>query len=292
MSITVTVPAADRSVDAFDLVYVRGSGVAFHYRGKTGVNHSPIGDATVYDWVEHSLRGDSDLLAFDSINVWALVMATLQVAALMLLTFEAPGPLDENRIIRYISDNIASHQGYGGVMLVSFAGSYMLLAIVSLPAWLVYTTFALVGGASFGGAGVVLFHGAFEMQHIACAACFITCALLLHIVVIYSGPFRLRHTVRDAVLIAFTLAAALVFGGVLIANHIRVDDSQSAEDPADVLQSRDPRLREWLWTSGVCEYVLYINMCLLNALVGQRVLEHTAWSVFNALPVCAARSYS
>ncbi len=109
----------------------------------------------------------------------------------------------------------------------------------------------------------------------------------LHLLVIYSGPWRLRHTARDAVLVLLTSASAVVFGGMLFVNRLRV---QASSDHAEPLASRDPRLRTWLWTSGVCECVLYLNMCALNALISQRVLEHTAWEVFSTLPVCAQRS--
>lgn len=288
-NIRVTVPGPGGARDLFELAYVRGRGIEFKHLGAAPPLGTPVvSDGGVYDWVERCLRGDEQIVAFQAVSVWALVMVLLQLAALMLLTFEAPGPRDESNIIRYISDNIAVHQGYGGVMLVSFAGSYMLLSVVIFPAWLVYMSFVLVGGATFGGAGVVLFHPEhFSVQHIGSACAFIACGFLLHLLVIYSGPWRLRHTARDAVLVVLTSVTAVVFGGVLFANRLRIHASQ---DDAEPLTPRDPRLRVWLWTSGVCEYVLYLNMCALNALISQRVLEHTAWAVFSALPVCALRS--
>jgi hypothetical protein len=243
----------------------------------------PVGDRRVYDWVEARLRG-RDSLGFASITMWGLVMVTLQVAVLILLTFEAPGLEDGAGIVRYISDNIAVHKGFGGVMLLAFAGSFLLLSMVSLPPWLVSLSVLLIGGTALGGTGVVAFHGEYEWQHIGCAAGFIGCGLTLHVIAILTGPWRWRHTVRDAIVFAFTVVSAGLFAGFLIANKVRVEESQDALDPLDRLSPRDPRLRTRWWISGVAEYMLYINMCVLNAFVGQRVFEHTAYSIFTALP--------
>jgi hypothetical protein len=255
---------------------------------KKDASEVAIDDRRVYEWVETQLGGKSEL-GFGAVATWGLVMATLQIAVLMLLTFEAPGLRDENGIVRYISDNIAAHPGFGGVMLLAFAGSFMLLSTVNLPRFLVGLSVLLVGGAALGGAGVVFFHGEYEWQHIGCAGGFIACGLALHIIAIFTGPYRWRHTARDAVILAVTFAAAGLFAGFLIANKIRIEDSQDSPDPLDRLSARDTRLRWRWWVSGVAEYMLYISICVLNALVGQRVFEHTAFAVFEALPFILKR---
>ena len=243
-----------------------------------------ISKPEVFDWIEARLRG-SDSLGFNAITIWGLVMVTLQVAVLILLTFEAPGLEDGTGIVRYISDNIAVHKGFGGVMLLAFAGSFLLLSTISLPPWLVSFSVLLIGGTALGGTGVVVFHGEYEWQHIGCAAAFIGCGLALHIIAIYTGPWRWRHIVRDSVILGFTVIAAGLFAGFLIANKLKVESTQDALDPLDRYSPRDPRLRWRWWISGVAEYMLYINMCVLNAFVGERVFEHTAYTIFTALPV-------
>lgn len=270
--------------ELIELEYVGEKGLQVRSLGRRATQAALLLDEPrVYDWIEAHLKRDV-LLGFRSVTIWALVMVVLQIAVLIMLTFEDPGIRDDNGIIRYISDNIATHQGYGGVMLLSFAGSFLLLSMVSLPSWMVPPSVLLIGGASLGGAGVVLFHGEFEWQHIGCAAAFIACGLALHLIAIFTGPWRLRHTARDIILIVFTLVAAGLFAGFLIANKIKVESTSDAADPADRFSDRDPRLRWQWWVSGVAEYMLYINMCTLNIFVGQRILEHTSWSVFTALP--------
>lgn len=273
-----------KAYQSYRLWYIPGRGILSQKHTPDAEGVIPIDDIRVYAWVEERLRGDG-LIGFRSITTWALVMVVLQVAVLIMLSFEDPGIEDENGIIRYISDNIAEHRGYGGVMLVAFAGSYLLLSMISLPHWLIGVSTLLIGGAAFGGAGVVLFHGDYKWQHIGSAAGFIFCGLLLHVVAIYTGPWRFRHAIRDFVLLLFTLGTAGVFGGVLIANSVYIDATQDRDVVESRFADRDPRLRDWWWVSGVCEYMLYINMCTLNIFVGERVFEHTAYSIFRALPV-------
>jgi hypothetical protein len=272
--------------ETFDLQFSPENGLDVTPRG-LGASGYEVGDRRVYEWVEVKLRDSG--LDFGAVTTWGLVMVALQVSVLILLTFEAPGPQDGNGIVRYISDNIAAHQGFGGVMLLSFAGSFLLLSVVSLPPLLVGFSVLLIGGTALGGAGVVFFHGEYEWQHIGCATGFIASGLALHIVAIYTGPWRWRHTVRDAVFLLVTFTAAGLFAGFLVTNKLYIENTQDALNPLDRYSPRDPRLRWQWWVSGVAEYMLYINICVLNVFVGQRVFEHTAWSVFTALPVLLAR---
>ena len=242
-----------------------------------------IASEDVYRWLEAHIAADT-FLQLRSINIWALIMVVLQISVLIMLSFEDPGVEDTNGIIRYISDNIAEHKGYGGVMLVAFAGSYLLLSMVTLPPWMVIPSLVLIGGAAFGGAGVVLFHGKYEWQHIGSAGGFIACGLALHVIAIYTGPWQFRHTVRDAVLLLFTLGTAGFFAGGLIRNKIYVDGLSDSVDLNAIFAQRYSSLRTWWWISGVSEYILYINMCTLNIFVGERIVEHTAFSVYKALP--------
>lgn len=274
-------------VTNFRISYVPGDGLHII---KHPTARDPVGtelrddNYMIYDWIE-TVLGDDSLLGFRSLNVWGYVMVFLQLSALFILSFEAPGMTDVNGVIRYISDNIADHRGFGGVMLISFTGSLLLVSMVSLNKAMVFVTVILIAGSTFGGAGVVLFHGDFKFQHLACACAFISCGLLLHIIAIYTGPWRIRHTVRDMVFLFFTFASTGIFAGFLISNMMYIHMTKHRTVPAEVFDDRDPRLWKWWWISGVSEYVLYINMCILNLFVGQRLFEHTAWSVFKALPI-------
>eukprot|EP00961_Rhodomonas_salina_P175505 2367129-Rhodomonas_salina.1 len=244
-------------------------------------NGVDIHSQEVADWIATCIK-DGSIIGFRSIHVWAAVMVVIQVAALLLLTFEDPGLLDDNNITRYISDNIDSHSGYGAVMLLSFSGSYILLSMVNLSALWVFVTTLLMGGAAFGGTGVVLFHNDFEWQHIGCAAAFIACGIMIHFIVIFTGQFT-SHKIRDSVLLLMTFVSAGLFGGILIMNRIKIEDTQDLVGDAKY-SPRDPRLHTWWWISGTAEYVLYINMCILNLFVGERIFKHTVKAIFQSLP--------
>eukprot|EP00961_Rhodomonas_salina_P297567 3937315-Rhodomonas_salina.1 len=130
-------------------------------------------------------------------------------------------------------------------MVLSFGGSYLLLCAISLPGWLAaLTRDALLAASAFGGAGVVLFHcDEHALAHIICAAVFIGCGLLLHLLIICTGPMMFTHRARDALITTVSVLSALVFLGTLLYCRERV----KKED----LTPRDPKLKAWWWTSGI-----------------------------------------
>lgn len=198
----------------------------------------------------------------------------LQIIALLLLTFENSSLVDDNNIMRYISDNIAEHRGYGSMMVVAFLGSLGLLSCMllkkthtgrsDLSKVLVVTTYLLYTGCIFGGVGTVLFHGEFDTEHLICAGLLIACGISLHVLAIATGTGK--HRFRDGVLLTMTLTSAIIFLVVLLMNDEVVRDKK--------LLPRDPSLKTRWWLSATSEYVLYLHIVILNFLVNERILEH------------------
>eukprot|EP00961_Rhodomonas_salina_P248569 3359386-Rhodomonas_salina.1 len=235
-----------------------------------------VASKSIFFWVQAVYAFDRRL-QFSWAQVWAYTMVMLQLTAFLLIMFEPPGMVDDNDVMRYISDNIDRHCGMGAVMVLAFGGSYLLIAAISIPGNILpVMRNILIMASAFGGAGVVLFHGEHSTEHIVCAAIFIGAGLLLHLIIICTGPMMFIHRARDALIATVAVVSALVFLGTLIYCREKVKKEN--------LEPRDPRLMTGWWVSGICEYMLYINCCVLNAFVGQRLSEHTCFSIFQALP--------
>lgn len=222
----------------------------------------------------HCIPGITDL------QLWCATMTVLQIAALLLLTFENSSLVDENNVIRYISDNIADHRGYGSMMVLAFMGSLGLLSCMmlkntytrrhtsrsDLSNFLISIIYLSYTVCIFGGVGTVVFHGEFDTEHLICAALLIACGIFLHIIAIATGTRQ--HLFRDGILLTMTLSSAIIFVVVLLMNNKVVRDQN--------LQPRDPSLKTRWWLSATSEYVLYLHVVILNSLVSERVLEHFA----------------
>lgn len=254
------------------------------------------GMQAVMTWFEHTLRGC--ISVFNAAYVWGYIMVVLQIVVLLLLTFEAPGPrevlelganqtaiglvnyrdrsmpayADWNNTVRFISDNIAMHRGFGSVMLLSFSGSYLLLICVFSNAYVKALLVICIVASSVGGLGVVLFHDAkYHTHHIACAALFIAGGILAHVVVSVSSAKR--HFVRDAVFIGMPIAMACAFLGTYWYAYKKSNDNRN-----------HPKYITTWWISGICEYLLYISISILNLLIPGRVLQHAASTFAKMLP--------
>lgn len=236
-------------------------------------------------WVQYTIC--NNIYFFTFAFAFGTCMVVLQLLSLLLLTFEPVnlynyngtdttfilhnGFTDTGTVIRFISDNIDAHRGYGAAMLLAFSGSFMLLVCIMakyIELMILFVTFAAAGGI-----GVVVFHGAQEWEHIGCAAAFIFFGVLSHFMACVTGPFR-RHVFRDGLMIFITTACGAIFLTTFVIAH--------REDPARHAPTH--RLERLWWTAGIFEYVLYISITFLNFLIPSRLLEHIAYYITNDLP--------
>ncbi len=230
---------------------------------------------------------------------WGLTAVLLQIVVLILLTFEPPGEtchgalngnviggddgqicnstniglVDSNDVIRFISDNIDSHRGYGSVMLLAFGASFvLLLCILVEPLSLVLIYISVLLSAA-GGVGVVVYHhGNYSTHHIFSAALFIVFGVGAHLVAILSGPRR--HIVRDCVLFLSTACFASTF--VLVHTIAKGQGER-----------HDIWLRGKWWVAGIAEYLTYISVMFLNVLIPERIIENLSFRIVHALPTFA-----
>lgn len=249
-------------------------------------------------WIQNALR--NNMYFFSVAFTWGSLMVILQIVSLLLLTFEPtiifPGKVANvtahttvmydindmeflrtglrtpNNLIRFISDNIDTHRGYGALMLLSFGGSFFLVACV-ITTYYPLILF-LISTAASGGLGVVMFHGGgYDTHHITCAGVFIGAGILVHASICFAGNFR-GHILRDVIMLSIAAATGSVFlVCFLIANH--EDGTRSAPTS---------RLRSLWLTAAVCEYLLFLSMVLLNLLIPTRLLEQVAHKITNDLP--------
>lgn len=238
---------------------------------------------SIANWFEFNMR--QSVAVFSAAYVWSLVMALLQLVALLLLTFESRsardelsqpsnvteiGFIDQHGTIRFISDNIESHRGYGSVMLVAFSGSYMLLVCVLVESSYLFQLLLTIVASSAGGLGVVIYHRDFHTEHIASAAVFIAGGLLAHIIVAATIPFN-NNVLRDWVFIGTPCALATTF----LSLYWYAYDSTKGDRT---------RFVHWWWASACAEYLLYISMTALNLTIPGRLLRHASCKFGTMLP--------
>ena len=270
----------------FTVSYSRSNGLQIE-REAHHVEHAPdVGEQEVFEWVRRMQQSDPRT-RLNWAQVWAYTMVVLQITAFMLLQFEPGGMRDPNGVARYISDNIAAHRGIGGVMVLAFANTYCLLAMFSVPVGVFVVLMTMLFFSAGGGAGVVLFHTGFELQHLISAACFIGGGLGMHIVLILYGPWRFIHGARDTVIVLGAVLAGATFAATLIYARERDKDLKGPEHP---LAGRNVDLKEWWWVSAIAEYMLYLNCCVLNGFAGQRLMEQASYSMFRQLPALCERA--
>jgi hypothetical protein len=102
-----------------------------------------------------------DLSEMTRIMVWifSFILAGVQLILLFVLMLESPGWVDESGRVRYISDALALHKGYGIGLVLLFFYSFLILSIgyLSRPMWYrlgVYLLFSLPVSSGFS---VVMF---------------------------------------------------------------------------------------------------------------------------------------
>lgn len=265
-------------------------------------------------WFARVLRGSISM--FSSAYIWAFTMACLQVLALLLLTFEAHSPrhvlavtsnvttvglVDEHNLIRFISDNIAVHRGFGSLMLLAFAGSYILLVCVFMDPvtrWLLIFVITL---SSAGGMGVVLFHFTYHVEHLVGAVAFISGGLLAHIIV---ASTSIRNSFMYNSFIAISAVLAALFLSFYIVAHVSTDGERNDRKffnvsyvtnntivwEVNTQTYNDTWFNIW-WLAGLFEYLLYISMIALNVLIPDQIINHTAQKFAHMLPT-VIRAYN
>lgn len=243
-------------------------------------------------WLEQTFKSNNEI-SFRSMYIWAAVTTMLQITILILILFQEPGITEKNGVPRFISDNLAVHRGYGGVMLLVFTSLYVLLSMAQMPYAVTAICNVLVGINAFSGMGVVLFHDEFEIEHLTCATIFIISGYVLHLLMQQTGPPN-RHTVRDFAIFTTTFISAALFGGIIIYNKMYIyDHNHSKPPPLKLYTSRDVRLYEMWWISAIAEYILYINITVLNSLTAQRIFEHTMHSIAQQIYIyCLQQTYT
>lgn len=214
---------------------------------------------------------------FESLGVWCGVAAVLQVLVLVILTFEDPGHLNaDSKTLRFISNNIDEHRGYGAAMVLVFLMSYVPLMIPDLVRpWLTIMQFLGLFAAAFGGCFVVIFHapdGWMATMHLVGAVMFVLGGVALHIAVWLDMPSL--HRVRDLVLAGCAVLSGGTFFGTILAMHIN-----------NLQHTTHPTVQN---VSAAAEYLLYVTVCVLDLVVAERIMEHAAFRL--AISVQAATS--
>lgn len=249
--------------------------------------------APVVSWFEHVLR--VNVSTFSAAYVWGYTMVALQILALILLTLEPfsaqeviehpdftvvglvnyrnrsmPQYKNYNNTIRFISDNIHQHRGYGSVMLLAFAGSYVLFACVFMsPGVMVVIGICIIFSAA-GGLGVVLFHdGQYHTHHIASAAVFISGGLIAHALVAQT----LHRRIQDLIFIGTPALFALLFLSFYTHCHSKSHGNRN-----------DPKYINLWWYAGIFEYMLYITMTALNLMIPERLIRSASMQFAKLLP--------
>lgn len=237
-----------------------------------------------------------------SITAWGIGMALLQVAVLCMLSLEEPAIIervpvwnhtaaevavhdlvDEDKsqylhrlisnnvtidkyvsLVRFISDNIDKHKGFGSVMVLAFAGCYILTGAITESRGVGMMINVLIACATGGGVGVVAFHSPYDLEHIVCATVFIVSGFLIHMLVAFTAPAI--HRMRDYIILLLTAGAGIVFIVFFWIAETR------GKVPRDGNQVR-------YWSiSAIAEYCLYTGMVILNMLVGERICDHLCYT--------------
>lgn len=212
---------------------------------------------------------DCDVYPFKALHVWCSIACVAQMIVLLLLTFEPPGFKNyDSNTLRYISDNIDVHRGYGSCMVLAFAMSFIPLLLCVVENYLLDSImFFMVGVAAAGGGLVVMCHStgasdALVWMHISGAGAFIFGGIVLHGIVSLDIRRYNLHGYRDLFLFGIIILVSVTFlGSIIYIKRTRIERS-------------DPDHWQWFWVSGGCEYILYMSMIGMNLLVSERVRDN------------------
>lgn len=214
----------------------------------------------LFEWIQKTYKKNR-VSGVTNLRTWCGIMFFLQIASLLLMTFEGSSLVDENNIIYYVSDNIARHIGFGCLMLLSFTGSLFLISVTASKEsiWVQIPVYTCLMTCVAGGIGVVAFHHPYATQHLISAAVFIGSAIVLQIIVITRRLFW-THLVRDVFLMFMTCAAGICFLTCVVLTRRKAN-------------TRDPSMAVEIWIAATSEYILYLYFCILNFLAYERVIE-------------------
>lgn len=233
--------------------------------------------------MEYAVRVVSNLLyngnvfAYQAVYIGCYIACFLQMIILVFIAFEDPGFAHQpSGVLRYISNNIDSHRGYGTAMVMCFASSLVPLAMCRLLTLLGdFLLFFFMFVATVGGGWVIMFHDANDASvisklHVAGAAMLILGGVMMHMCVISDlSPLRINR-MRDNVLLLCTALCALGFLLTIIV--VKAEGYTQDTHP------------EWFWASAALEYLLYVTFVALNWLVPERLLQHTALRLVVSIP--------
>ena len=237
----------------------------------------------IVNWFEYNMRQSVSI--FTAAYVWSMVMVALQLIALLLLTFESRsardefmqpsnvteiGFIDHHDTIRFISDNIESHRGFGSLMLLAFSGSYVLLVCVLVDTSTLFLLLITIVASSAGGIGVVVYHRDFHTEHIICAAIFIAGGLLAHVIVTVTLPFN-NNILRDFVFLLTPCGLGATFLGLYWYTYVETKGTRT-------------QYLHWWWAAACAEYLLYLSITALNLTIPGRLLRHASYRFGTMLP--------
>jgi hypothetical protein len=199
-----------------------------------------------------------------------LLASLLQILFIILLC-NAHGGMHEVNTHRfhYISDKLASDHVIGYLLVFVFSISLLLLSVCIqdmchnrplywITAWLLATTAAMgVGVVGFNEhESDISFYG-----HVVCAGCFITGAIVVHVIILMTNTIKWSAQKTCWMLIILAVACAVVFVVFFFWSFLLPHDTWRNE-VATIAAS--------------FEFVLLIMVLTLNLLTPFRVLEHMA----------------
>lgn len=260
--------------ERFRVTYTQGVGFQFEPLPKSagsgaasaapGVELSTM--RNVLFWVRNVLL-HRDVYPFDALQTWCLVACMAQISVLVVLTFEEPGFTNEDTdTLRYISNNIDVHRGYGTAMLIAFAMSYIPLLIyhtqTEFISWLQFLGVTL---ASLGGCFVVMCHSSNSESvtgryHLMGALVFVLGGQIGHFTLMYDISKMQLHASRDIVLATVNLLSF----GTFFCTIIAIGLGDYSREEAGTLY----------WVSAGAEYILYFSFVSMNILIGERIVDN------------------
>jgi hypothetical protein len=218
-----------------------------------------------------------ELFAYQAVYIGCYIACFLQILVLMFIAFEPPGfAHPDPKVLRFISNNIAEHRGFGAGMVLCFAASLIPLCMCRLLNWFTdILIFLSLFIATLGGAWVIMFHessdtSAIATLHVAGAGMLVFGGVLMHFCVCLELRTLRLHWWRDTLIFVVTLAAALGFLATIVT--IKSSGWEVGDHP------------RWYWASAAFEYILYVSFVALNWLVPDNLVEHTALRVVVGLP--------
>lgn len=193
-----------------------------------------------------------------------LVAALLQVAFLLMLMMELPGWTDvDTGRVRFISDQLAQHQGIGMALICLFLPSLCVLGCITVNFTpgpyrnlLRHMYFFLAALPISSGLCVVLFtnNGPYAYQHLVA-----TCTLFVSFAVVHLIALFTVHTnqhMLDFVLIIGTFLSSVLF----VVFYVTAAQENSVEKYT---------------VSAVCEFIAVLMFVFLNTQAPFRVRGHT-----------------